>query len=61
MTPRSRSVDWLFVRRYVDYFPWVAYFVDGALSCITYAGNTFVIEPIVWTAENAKQVNGGSN
>ena len=39
-------------------FPWVAYFVDGALSCVTYAGNTFVIEPVVWTAENAKQVGG---
>ena len=39
-------------------FPWVANFVDGALSCVTYAGNTFVIEPVVWTAENAKQVGG---
>ena len=41
-------------------FPLVAFVVDGALSCVTYAGNTFVIEPVVWTAENAKQVmNGG--
>ena len=39
-------------------FPWVAYLVEGAFSCVTYAGNTFVIEPVVWTAENAKQVGG---
>ena len=48
-------MDLLFIRRFVDRFPFAAYLVDGGLSCITYAGNTFVIEPVVWTAENAKQ------
>ena len=39
-----------------NYLPLVALLIDGALACVTYGGNTFVVEPIVWTAKNAKQV-----